>query len=129
MKKISPGTQHSHGIQSRLYLLLLGFLLSVFYFEAQAQTARVAGTVSDNKGIAIPGVSVTIKGTNQGTVTDNLGSYSLEVPSKQSVLLFSNIGFLPKEEKVGDRQLISITLGEKASDLDEVVVIGYGQTQ
>src|SRR5687767_14280277 len=129
MKKNSPGAQRSLGIQSRLYLLLLGFLLSVFYFEAQAQTTRVAGTISDNKGVAIPGVSVTVKGSNQGTITDNLGSYSLEVPSKQSVLVFSNIGFLPKEEKVGDRQMISTTLAEKASDLDEVVVIGYGQTQ
>ena len=104
-------------------------LFSVFYLEAQAQTTRVAGTISDNKGVAIPGVSVTVKGTNQGTITDNQGSYSLEVPSKQSVLVFSNIGFLPKEEKVGDKHMISITLAEKASDLDEVVVIGYGQTQ
>ena len=109
---------------SLVFLLLLTFSSSLL---AQ-QPVRVAGTVRDNKGNPVSGVSITVKGGNTGTSTDSSGRYAIEVPSKQSVLQFSSIGLIPKEETVGDRGMISITLADKANDLEEVVVIGYGQT-
>ncbi len=105
------------------------FLLLTFSSSLLAQQpVRVAGTVRDNKGNPVSGVSITVKGGNSGTSTDSAGRYVIEVPSKQSVLQFSSVGLLPKEETVGDRGMISITLADKANDLEEVVVIGYGQT-
>ena len=114
----------AHGKCSLVLLLLLTFSSSLL---AQ-QPVRVAGTVRDSKGNPVSGVSITVKGGNTGTSTDSSGRYAIEAPSKQSVLQFSSVGLLPKEETVGDRGMISITLADKANDLEEVVVIGYGQT-
>src|SRR5690349_4884423 len=108
---------------------LVIFLLLTFSSSLLAQQpVRVAGTVRDSKGNPVSGVSITVKGGNTGTSTDSSGHYAIEVPSKQSVLQFSSIGLIPKEETVGDRGMISITLADKPNDLEEVVVIGYGQT-
>jgi TonB-linked SusC/RagA family outer membrane protein len=105
-----------------LFLLLFSFTWSF------AQT-KVSGTVKDNKGEPVSGVSVTLKGTTTGTTTDANGTFSISVPSESSVLLFSNVGYNPQQVTVGKRQLLQLTLVDKQSDLDEVVVIGYGQTQ
>lgn len=104
-----------------LFLLLFSFSLS-----AQVQ---VGGTVRDTKGARLSGVSVRVKGTNSGTTTDTSGAYTISVPSLNSVLVFSTVGYLDGEEKVGSQRVINITLAEKQNNLDEVVVIGYGQTQ
>jgi TonB-linked SusC/RagA family outer membrane protein len=109
--------------------IFLSLLLLAFSPSLLAQTQRVSGTVKDNKGSPVADVSVTVKGTSAGTTTDSAGTYTISVPSKQSVLVFSNVGFLTKEEKVGDKQMLSVTLADKTNDLDEVIVIGYGQTQ
>ena len=110
-------------------ILLLSFALFLSVTNLFAQNSiRVAGTVRDNKGTGIAGVSVTIKGTTTGTTTDNTGAYSINVPSPQTVLLFSSVGYVELSETVGDRKIINLTLADKANDLDEVVVIGYGQT-
>src|SRR4051812_18419924 len=109
-------------------ILIFIFLTTVTQTFAQAPI-RVAGTVRDNKGVAISGVTVSLKGGGAATITDSTGAYSLTVPSNKSVLVFSYVGFLPKEQTVGTNQLLNITMAEKTNDLDEVVVIGYGQTQ
>ena len=106
------------------WIILLGFSL-----QAGAQTPRVTGMVRDSKSSPLPGVSVTVKGSTNGVTTDSAGRYALNVPSSESILVFSNVSYVPKEEKVGNRQTINITLADKVNDLDEVVVIGYGQTQ
>jgi TonB-dependent starch-binding outer membrane protein SusC len=107
-----------------LFFFLVFTVVNVF---GQA-SIRVAGTVRDKTGAPIVGVSVTIKGGAKGTSTDNGGGYTIDVPSATSVLVFSSVGYIEKSETVGDRKLINITLADKANDLDEVVVIGYGQT-
>ncbi|HZI53103.1 MAG TPA: carboxypeptidase-like regulatory domain-containing protein, partial [Chitinophagaceae bacterium] len=108
-----------------LFLILLSASTVVF-----AQTPiRINGTVKDAKGAALTGVSIMLKGATTGVTTDANGQYSISVPSTESVLIFSFIGFLTKEVQVKDQQLINITLTDKTNDLDEVVVIGYGQTQ
>jgi TonB-linked SusC/RagA family outer membrane protein len=108
---------------SLLVLFLLFISSSLF-----AQTIRVAGTLKDNKGNLVSNAAVLVKGTTMGTQTDSLGRYAIDVPSEQSVLVFSLVGFIPEEQVVGKRKMIYATLAEKSTDLDEVVVIGYGQT-
>jgi len=88
----------------------------------------ISGTVTDQNGEPIPGVTVSIPGTGFGTATDIDGRYSLSVP-EGSTLVFSFIGFESQRIAVGDRSVIDITLSEDMSSLDEVVVIGYGTQQ
>ncbi|HEV8286458.1 MAG TPA: TonB-dependent receptor [Chitinophagaceae bacterium] len=112
----------------KCWKISLLFLLSFSFTQLFAQTIRVGGTVKDTKGNTLSGVSVTVKGTAIGTTTDNNGSFTINVPSKNSVLVFSFVGFLPKEMTVGEQQIINLNLADKTNDLDEVVIIGYGQT-
>jgi TonB-linked SusC/RagA family outer membrane protein len=86
----------------------------------------VSGKISDDKGGALPGVSVVEKGTQNGTSTDANGEYKITVAGSTSVLIFSFIGFSTKEEIVGNRDNISIQLASQDKSLDEVVVVGYG---
>ena len=85
----------------------------------------VSGTVRDESGTALPGVSVVVKGTSNGTVTDLDGQYSLSADS-DDVLIFSYLGFSSQEIAVGNQTAIDVTLTEDISELDEVVVVGYG---
>lgn len=88
----------------------------------------LSGKVTDNFGESLPGVNIMVKGTSIGTTTDLNGVYSLSIPGtvKDPVLLFTYLGFQKKEETVGNRSLINITLSDQAEQLNEVVVIGYG---
>jgi TonB-linked SusC/RagA family outer membrane protein len=119
----------SRGILSIPFMPLLLFgLMNLITFSANAQQITVTGTVKDAKGGPVSGASVTIKGSTTGTSTDANGAFTISVTSVQTVLVISNIGFVPKEETVGNRKKINITLADKSNDLDDVVVIGYGQT-
>ncbi|MCH5597499.1 SusC/RagA family TonB-linked outer membrane protein [Niabella ginsengisoli] len=104
-------------------------MLSTFYVEGQGQTKRITGTVTDNNGTALAGISVTVKGAPGGTTTDNKGNYSIDVASAEAVLVFSGVGFSTIEETLSGRESVSVTLTGQASDLEEVVVIGYGTAQ
>jgi len=91
------------------------------------QGITISGTVVSGKGETMPGVNVLEKGTSTGTTTDINGKYSLTVSGEEAVLTFSFIGFTTVEEKVGTRSVIDVTLPEDVTNLDEVVVIGYGE--
>src|SRR5882762_4228106 len=86
----------------------------------------VTGTVKSEAGKPIPGVNVLEKGTNNGTVTDAKGKYSLTVTDGNATLVFSFIGYAAQEVAVGDRGVIDIGLAEDTKTLGEVVVVGYG---
>ena len=93
----------------------------------QVQPIIVAGKViSGDDNQSLPGVYVTIKGTTQGTVTDANGTYKIEVPSEESILVFSFVGFVNQEVTVNNRSDINITLMPDVTSLAEVVVVGYG---
>ncbi|TAJ11519.1 SusC/RagA family TonB-linked outer membrane protein [Marinilabiliaceae bacterium JC017] len=92
----------------------------------QQQHKTVKGTIVDKNGEPLPGVSIMIKGTTLGTITNIDGQYTLNVDEDDAVLLFSFIGFEDQEVMVGERTSINITLMEEAIGLDEVVVTGYG---
>ncbi len=90
------------------------------------QGIRIKGAVTDETGLPIPGVSVVLKGTSTGLITDNEGQFSILVPNEKSVLTFSYLGYLSEEVTVGKQSNINIALKEDFKMLDEVVVIGYG---
>lgn len=85
----------------------------------------VKGTVVDNKGIPLPGVTVLVPGTGIGTVTDIDGNYSLNV-DEGSTLVFSFVGFSAVRVAIAGKSIINVTLEEDISALEEVVVMGYG---
>jgi len=101
-------------------------LLAVFCFSstAFAQEIEVTGQVVDDMG-GLPGVTVLVKGTSTGAMTDIDGNYSISVEGEDAILVFSSVGYLTKEQVVGGQTAIDITLLEDVESLDEVVVIGY----
>ncbi|WP_316805022.1 TonB-dependent receptor [Pedobacter nototheniae] len=92
-----------------------------------AQNITIKGQVKDQKGLPLPGVSVKVKGTNQGASTQENGSYTINAPNN-ATLEFSFIGFKTLEEVVNNRSTINVTLSDDNQQLNEVVVIGYGTT-
>src|SRR5690606_31065000 len=90
-----------------------------------AVDVTVTGTVVDEAGEPIPGVTVSVSGTTTGTATDLNGNYSLTVPEGSS-LVFSFIGFVTQTVAIGDRTVEDVVLSEDVQSLEEVVVVGYG---
>ncbi|GHB54284.1 TonB-dependent receptor [Persicitalea jodogahamensis] len=95
----------------------------------EAAERRVTGTVRDENGGTLPGVSVVLKGTQRGTTTDTDGKFALEVPDESSVLVFSFVGYSSQEVTVGTQSSLSISLVPESKALNEVVVIGYGSVK
>ncbi|RPE14323.1 TonB-dependent receptor [Chitinophaga lutea] len=95
---------------------------------AQAQTGqRITGKVTDATGAILPGVSVAIKGTQQGTVTNVSGEYALSVPNADAVLVFRFVGYEQQEVPVAGKPRIDVVMAMAAKGLNELVVVGYGQ--
>jgi TonB-dependent starch-binding outer membrane protein SusC len=109
--------------------LMLFTVLQVYAgntFTLQAQAIKISGTATDEKGGGLPGVSVIIKGTTKGTVTDVNGNFELEVPDKDQVLQFSFIGMVTQEIPVGNQTVINVKMVGDYIGLEDVVVVGYG---
>ena len=109
-------------MKKRVLFLFFGLCLSIATF-AQVQ---VRGNVSDSQGEPIPGVTVLVKGTQQGVITDIDGNYNITVPGSESVLVFSFVGMDTQEVVVGNRTTIGVVLTETLFGLDEIIVVGYG---
>ncbi|HET6557893.1 MAG TPA: TonB-dependent receptor [Prolixibacteraceae bacterium] len=90
------------------------------------QQKTIYGKVTDSAGLPLPGVSIVVKGTAVGVVTNAEGNYSFAAPSDGAVLVFSFIGMKTQEVTIGSQSVINITLREDVVGVDEVVVIGYG---
>ncbi|MCX6217089.1 carboxypeptidase-like regulatory domain-containing protein, partial [Spirosoma sp.] len=86
----------------------------------------LTGRVTDEKDEALPGVSVILKGTQRGTVTDADGRYKVEIPTGGATLVFSFVGYVSQEVRVGNQTSVNISLKADSKVLDEIVVIGYG---
>ncbi len=96
---------------------------------ALAADRTLTGQVTDEKNESLPGVSVILKGTQRGTVTDADGRYKLDVPDGGSTLVFSFVGYLSQEVRIGNQTSVNISLKADSKVLDEIVVIGYGTTK
>ena len=90
------------------------------------QKRNISGAVIDTKGSAVPGVSVVVKGTTTGTVTDVDGKFSLSIPADSKILVFSFIGMKTQEIILDKSSFLNIKLVEDAIGIEEVVAIGYG---
>ncbi len=93
-----------------------------------AQEREISGTVSDVSGNALTGVSIVVKGTTKGTISGVSGEYSISA-EEEDVLVFSFIGFKTQEIPIAGLTSLDVTLMEELTELDELVVIGYGYTK
>ncbi|MCF8381803.1 MAG: SusC/RagA family TonB-linked outer membrane protein [Bacteroidales bacterium] len=108
------------------FTVLLAFFALVG-FALQAQNVQITGNVTGaDDGSALPGVSVVVKGTTIGTVTDFNGNYNLSVPASATTLVFSFVGMEPTELAISGRTTIDIALNQSSLDLEEVVVTSLG---
>ncbi len=118
----SRSGMHISGIK-----MIILTIISCFFFQYNiyAQETAIAGTVTDANGLTLPGVNIVIKGTTTGAVTDANGEFSINA-KPSDILIVTYIGYEKKEVEVGDRKIVKITLAEDVSQLNEVIVIGYG---
>jgi TonB-linked SusC/RagA family outer membrane protein len=86
----------------------------------------ITGTVTDEKGEGLPGVSVVVKGTQRGTVSSASGAFNISVGSDKDMLVFSFVGYLSQEVAVGNKKKIDISMTTDNKALEEVMVVGYG---
>ncbi|MDZ7933423.1 MAG: TonB-dependent receptor [Emticicia sp.] len=105
--------------------MMLSLAMLISWQFANAQVRAVSGKVSDVGGSPLPGVSVTVKGTTQGAITDAGGKFSVQA-TNGATLVFSYIGYKAMEAKVGNQTTVDVTMEEDAAALSEVVVVGYG---
>ena len=138
MKKIrNLSERRLYGILSKqsirvISLTLFFSLLTVIQLYATENFAapkKITGSVTTEKGEPIPGVSIIVKGTTTGTITDISGNYSFDAPETATTLVFTYVGMITEEVLIGNQSVINVVLKEAAVGLDEVVVIGYGEVQ
>jgi len=110
--------------QTYSIFILLMFFFPLFIFGQERTVSGIVTSADDN--LTIPGVTVLVKGTTTGTVTDMEGKYTLSDVTSESVLVFSFVGMQTVEKQVGDQKVINVVMQTSISKLDEVVVIGYG---
>ncbi|WP_146901320.1 SusC/RagA family TonB-linked outer membrane protein [Adhaeribacter aerolatus] len=113
-------------LQKTRYWYILPLLLLLLSTGARAQNTSIKGKVTDEQGSGLPGVTVLVKGTTNGTATDATGAYSLNVPGGTGTLVVSFVGYQTKEVAINNQSSINITLAPDAKALEEVVVVGYG---
>ncbi len=110
--------------------LLKGILPILFFlacaFHTNAQRTVTGKVISGEDQAPLPGVNIIVKGTSNGTITDVDGLFSIGIGTENDVLVFSFVGFLTKEENVGTRNTVDITLGPDPKELSEVVVTALG---
>ena len=113
------------GFLFKKLLFSLLILLSSIGVHAQ-QKVRVSGIVNDDKGAPVANASVTVKGAKTGVTTDASGTFSIDVPNSKSTLKISSTGYEPQEMEVGSKTSFNFSLKTSTSNLNEVVVVGYG---
>ncbi|CAN5520333.1 TonB-dependent receptor [soil metagenome] len=94
--------------------------------EEAVNDRTVSGSVSDEAGARLPGVSIIVKGTTRGTTTDANGQYKMTLLTGDATLVFSFVGYLSQEVTVGDRSELDVRLATDTKNLNEVIVVGYG---
>ncbi|MDF7820816.1 TonB-dependent receptor [Runella sp. MFBS21] len=134
---------HSHGSLAKMMGIgILAFLssnisqaapdrdvldkLTTTNVDQKSVDKTVTGKVIDETNSPLPGVSIVLKGTQKGTVTDGNGQFKLDVPDANATLIFSFVGYEPQEIAVGNQTSINLTLKSDSKVLEEIVVIGYG---
>lgn len=107
---------------------IIAAMATSFALNMNAQSVKVTGNVVDSNNEPVIGAYIKVKGSNKGAVTDLDGHYTIDA-DKNATLVISYVGMAKQEEKVGNRSQINFVLKDDANDLNEVVVIGYGQVK
>jgi len=115
-------SKHKQFIKKRwLILFLLGISTSPIFSQI-----KISGTITDINNEPLIGVNITVKGTRIGTISDFNGKYSIEVPNKQSIIVFSYIGYKTIEKSVPSSGQLNVIMEEETQSIEEVVVVAYG---
>jgi len=113
--------------EKALSFKISGTTVLIYNAVDEARQLAITGTVKDDKGEPLPGVSVKVKGQPQGTSTGVNGSFKINVPSENSILVFAYVGFKTQEFQLKGQTEVSISLEPESQSLNEVVVVGYGK--
>ena len=122
----------SHNFSIRLIRISKIIVFSIMFgvtpvFANQVQPQRtINGTVTDDGDFPLMGVSIIVKGTNVGTITNYEGKYTLQIPENAELLIFSFIGMTTQKVILGSENEINIVMTEATTGLDEIIVVGYG---
>jgi TonB-linked SusC/RagA family outer membrane protein len=111
---------------SRLARMAAFVVFGVVFAFAGEVFAQVSGTVKDDEGAPLPGVSIRVKGANKGAVTNKQGQYNIALSDNDKVLVFSLVGYKKKEVEINGRSAIDMVLALDYQKLEDVVVVGYG---
>ncbi|NVN19063.1 SusC/RagA family TonB-linked outer membrane protein [Muricauda sp. HICW] len=133
-KKLLGKWVGSYVMEPTWYLVVFFTLMLCFSGHASSKDLRawqnsqiqISGNVVDGQGIPMAFINVLEEGTQNGVTTDMDGNYSITVSSPEAVLVYSSIGFTTQSIPVGNQRTINVIMQESVSNLDEVVVIGYG---
>jgi Ca-activated chloride channel family protein len=112
----------------KIFLLIAPVLFILVAFRP-VKSFTVSGKITDEAGNPVPGVAVNVKGTRTGVAADYNGAYKLLVTSGNETLVFSSVGFITQEEKIGKRSIVNMVLKKSQATLSEVVVTGRGMVQ
>ncbi|MGM0529112.1 MAG: TonB-dependent receptor [Bacteroidota bacterium] len=128
LTSVFNGTDVDYLVMGRQIVLTPGnYLGSLVNMQVRNQQGKtIKGTVTDVTGEALPGVTIVVKGTTNGTTTDADGNYTLNNVSDDAILVFSFVGMQTEEVTVGTKSTIDLVMEEETYGLDEVVIIGYG---
>ena len=124
LKEIFAGTDVAYTIKDRIIVLSTPEVVNNT-FSVDYQQSTITGTVNDENGDPLPGVSVVIKGTTTGTVTNSRGNYSLSNVPSDATLVFSFVGMRTQEVAVGGETVINLTMEADVVGIDEVIAVGY----
>lgn len=126
LDKIFANTDISYSIKNRQILLINNHMVDTGNESIIQQQKSVSGKVTDSSRGSLPGVSVVLKGTTTGTITDSNGIYTITNIPTSATLLFSFVGMKSQEIIVGNKTKIDIVLDDEAIGIEEVVAVGYG---
>jgi len=126
LDKIFENTDISYSIKDRQILLINSRMAGIDAETVSQQQKSISGKVIDQTGASLPGVSVVVKGTTTGVITDTNGNYTLSKVPENATLQFSFVGMKSQVVVVGNNTTINVTLTEETVGLDEVVAVGYG---
>jgi hypothetical protein len=124
IKALPQGSVFSRIRAKASFLFLLLSLL--FASGLWAQTITVKGKITNETGDPVPGASILVKGSTQGVNSSDNGSFEIKAPPK-GTLVVSSVGYLPREIKIGNQTTLNIQLTSANKEMDQVVVIGYGE--
>ena len=124
LKSLFAGTDVDYIIKDRI-IVLSAHAFNNELFVGQQQKS-ISGKVTDSSGVSLPGVSIVIKGTTTGIITDLDGKYTLPKIPENAILVFSFVGMKTQEVSVAGKSIINIEMKDEAIGLEEVVAVGYG---